>query len=609
MPITNTDALTRTIEHREIFHDEMLSLVRRIMSGEMSPVMMAAMLVGLRVKKETIGEITAAAQVMREFATKVEVRDRTHLVDIVGTGGDGSHTFNISTCSMFVAAACGARISKHGNRSVSSKSGSADVLEALGVPLTLTPAQIAASIEATGIGFMFAPNHHPAMKNVGPVRKELGVRTIFNILGPLTNPADAPNILMGVFHPDLVGIQVRALQRLGAEHAVVVYGRDGMDEVSLGAATMVGELKNGEVSEYEIHPEDFGLTMASNRALRVETPAQSKAMLEAVLAERAGRGARHRRPQRRRGPLCRQRGADTGRGREPGADGDRRRVGAGQARRVRRICTSPGRSRGTMSDILDRIVAVKRQEVAAGRARRDLASVRAAAEASAPARDFAGALRRRVGAGDVAVIAEIKKASPSKGVLREDFRPREIATSYEAHGATALSVLTDAPFFQGSADYLAAARAATMLPALRKDFIVDPWQVFESRAMGADAILLIAALLDDAALRDFEAAALALGMAVLVEVHDQFELERALALRTPLIGINNRNLRTFEVTLETTLSLLAGVPPGRLIVTESGIGTPADVRRMREAGVHAFLVGEAFMRAADPGAALACLVA
>ena len=288
MAISNNDALTRTIEHREIFHDEMLSLVRRIMSGEMSPVMMAAVLVGLRVKKETIGEITAAAQVMREFATKVEVKDRRHLVDIVGTGGDGSHTFNISTCSMFVAAACGARISKHGNRSVSSSSGSADVLEALGVPLTLTPAQIAASIDATGIGFMFAPAHHPAMKNVAPVRKELGVRTIFNILGPLTNPADAPNILMGVFHPDLVGIQVRALQRLGAEHAVVVYGKDGMDEVSLGAATMVGELKDGAVREYEIHPEDFGLTMASNRTLRVETPAESKAMLEAVLADEPG---------------------------------------------------------------------------------------------------------------------------------------------------------------------------------------------------------------------------------------------------------------------------------------------------------------------------------
>ena len=288
MTITNLDALTRTIDHREIFHDEMLALVRRIMSGEMSPVMMAALLVGLRVKKETIGEITAAAQVMREFSTKVEVADRTHLVDIVGTGGDGSHTFNISTCSMFVAAAAGARVSKHGNRSVSSKSGSADVLEALGVPLTLSAAAIARCIADTGIGFMFAPNHHPAMKNVGPVRRELGIRTIFNILGPLTNPADAPNILMGVFHPDLVGIQVRALQRLGAEHAVVVYGRDGMDEVSLGAATMVGEYKDGGIREYEIHPEDFGLTMASNRALRVETPEQSKTLLLSVLADEPG---------------------------------------------------------------------------------------------------------------------------------------------------------------------------------------------------------------------------------------------------------------------------------------------------------------------------------
>jgi anthranilate phosphoribosyltransferase len=218
----------------------------------------------------------------------VDVADRRHLVDIVGTGGDGSHTFNISTCSMFVAAAAGARVSKHGNRSVSSKSGSADVLEALGVPMNLSPAAIAQSIADTGIGFMFAPNHHPAMKNVAPVRKELGVRTIFNILGPLTNPASAPNILMGVFHPDLVGIQVRALQRLGAEHAVVVYGRDGMDEVSLGAATMVGEYKDGGIREYEIHPEDFGLTMASSRALKVETPEQSKLLMRAVLENDPG---------------------------------------------------------------------------------------------------------------------------------------------------------------------------------------------------------------------------------------------------------------------------------------------------------------------------------
>ncbi|MEY3125604.1 MAG: anthranilate phosphoribosyltransferase [Pseudomonadota bacterium] len=286
--ITPQEALQRTIEHREIFHDEMLHLMRQIMSGEMSPVMMAALITGLRVKKETIGEITAAAQVMREFSTKVEVADKTHLVDIVGTGGDGSHTFNISTCSMFVAAAAGAKVSKHGGRSVSSKSGSADVLEALGLNINLSPLQIAQCIEEQGVGFMFAPNHHPAMKNVGPVRRELGIKTIFNILGPLTNPASAPNILMGVFHADLVGIQVRALQRLGAEHAIVVYGRDGMDEVSLGAATLVGELKDGQITEYEIHPEDFGMVMASNRALKVETAEDSKAVLLGVLDNQSG---------------------------------------------------------------------------------------------------------------------------------------------------------------------------------------------------------------------------------------------------------------------------------------------------------------------------------
>ena len=288
LAITPQEALQRTIEHREIFHDEMLHLMRMIMRGELSPVLCAAILTGLRVKKETIGEISAAAQVMREFSNKVPVRDKTHLVDIVGTGGDGAHTFNISTCAMFVIAAAGAKVSKHGGRSVSSKSGSADAMEALGVNINLTPAQIADCIAEVGVGFMFAPNHHPAMKNVAPVRKELGVRTLFNILGPLTNPADAPNILMGVFHEDLVGIQVRALQRLGAEHAVVVYGRDGLDEISLGAGTLVGELKDGVVREYETHPEDFGLRMVGTRAFKVENAQESIAMLRGVLAGDAG---------------------------------------------------------------------------------------------------------------------------------------------------------------------------------------------------------------------------------------------------------------------------------------------------------------------------------
>lgn len=286
--ITVQEALARCIDHREIFHDEMLHIMRMIMRGEVSPSLTSALLTGLRVKKETIGEITAAAQVMREFCTPVHVKGVQNFVDIVGTGGDGSHTFNISTCSMFVAAAAGATVAKHGNRSVSSKSGSSDVLEALGVNINLSASQVADCIEATGMGFMFAPNHHPAMKNVAPVRKELGIRTVFNILGPLTNPANAPNILMGVFHSDLVGIQVRALQRLGAQHAMVVYGKDGMDEVSLGASTVVGELVNGEIREYEIHPEDFGMSMVSNRALKVHDALESKAMLIDVLAGKAG---------------------------------------------------------------------------------------------------------------------------------------------------------------------------------------------------------------------------------------------------------------------------------------------------------------------------------
>ena len=279
MTITPRDALQRTIEHREIFHDEMVALMRMIMRGEVSPQMTAAILTGLRVKKETVDEIAGAASVLREFARPVEVADRSHLVDIVGTGGDGAHTFNISTASMFAVAAAGARVAKHGNRSVSSKSGAADVLEALGATIDLQPEQVAECIARTGIGFMYAPVHHPAMKVVAPVRRELGVRTLFNILGPLVNPAGAPSILMGVFHPDLVGIQVRVLRDLGAERALVVWGRDGMDELSLGAATLVGELRDGQVREYEVHPEDFGIAMAHTRNLRVADAAGSKAML------------------------------------------------------------------------------------------------------------------------------------------------------------------------------------------------------------------------------------------------------------------------------------------------------------------------------------------
>jgi len=279
------DALARLIEHREIGHDEMLSLMRQIMGGEMSPVLIAAIVVGLKVKRETIGEIAAAAQVMRELATRVEIPDKTHLVDIVGTGGDAAHTFNISTASVFVAAAAGAKVAKHGGRSVSSSSGSADVLEALGVNINLSADQVARAVEETGIGFMFAPNHHSAMKYAAPVRRELGVRTIFNILGPITNPAGAPNQLLGVFSRELVGIQVRVLQKLGSRHVLVVHGENGMDEISLSGDTLVGELKDGDIREYRINPRDFGLASCDIQALKVTNAEESKArILEALSA-------------------------------------------------------------------------------------------------------------------------------------------------------------------------------------------------------------------------------------------------------------------------------------------------------------------------------------
>jgi anthranilate phosphoribosyltransferase len=286
--ITIAEAIQRTVEHRELFHDEMLHIMRQIMRGELTPAQIGGFVIGLRVKKETIGEIAAAAQVMREFATRVPVAHPESILDVVGTGGDAARTFNISTASAFVCAAAGAKVAKHGNRAVSGSTGSADVLEALGANLALSPAQIAQVIEEVGVGFMFAPAHHSALKHAAAVRKELGVRTLFNILGPLTNPAGAQNELLGVFHPDLVGILVRVLQRLGSRHVMVVHGTDGMDEISLSGDTLVGELANGEIVEYTLNPSRFGIETCERRAIQVNTVEESKAMVLAALNNQPG---------------------------------------------------------------------------------------------------------------------------------------------------------------------------------------------------------------------------------------------------------------------------------------------------------------------------------
>jgi anthranilate phosphoribosyltransferase len=285
---TAQEAINRLSDKREIFFDEMVDLFRQVMEGKVTPVQLSAILMGLHVKTESVSEIAAAAQVMREFSTKVDVAGVANLVDTCGTGGDKAHTFNISTTAAFVAAAAGANVAKHGGRSVSSSSGSADVLEALGVNVNLTPAQVAESIKHVGLGFMFAPNHHPAMKYAAPVRKELGMRTILNILGPLTNPASAPAQVMGVFHPDLVGIQARVLKQLGSKHVMVVHGENGLDEISISGPTYVAELKHGFVTEFKIEPKQFGLDIAPLESLRAADKETSMAMVRAVLDNNPG---------------------------------------------------------------------------------------------------------------------------------------------------------------------------------------------------------------------------------------------------------------------------------------------------------------------------------
>lgn len=285
---TAQEAINRLCDKREIFYDEMVDLMRQVMEGTVTPVQLAAILMGLHVKTESVSEIAAAASVMREFSTKVDASGVEHLVDTCGTGGDKSHTFNVSTTAAFVAAAAGARVAKHGGRSVSSKSGSADLLEGLGVNLALTPEQVSLCLREVGVGFMFAPSHHPAMRHAAPVRKELGMRTLLNILGPLTNPAGAPNQVMGVFHPDLVGIQARVLKMLGSRHVLTVHGKDGLDEITITGPTHVAELKHDFITEYTVEPGQFGIEVAPIETIQVSGAEESRLRVLAVLGGEPG---------------------------------------------------------------------------------------------------------------------------------------------------------------------------------------------------------------------------------------------------------------------------------------------------------------------------------
>ena len=571
-------------------------------------------------KGETVEELAAAARVMRDLAAK-EQAEPDGLVDTAGTGGDVAETFNVSTVAALIAAGAGVRVAKHGNRAGSSRSGSADVLEGAGVNLNLSPEQVAECIRRVGIGFMFAPHHHSAMRYaVGP-RREMGARTVFNLLGPLTNPAGAPNQIMGVFAPEWVGPIAHVLHELGSRHVLVYHSEDGLDEISIGAPTRVAELRDGEVREYGVTPEALGVERSATDAIPGREPRGERRDDEGRARRPSRPPPRHRAPQRRRRDLRLGPGGEPRGGRRGGARGGRERGRARRARAARRGLERPRRglndplrhredrsaSMSGIPDILARILERKREEVEAGKRGTPLGEMRRRAADAPPARGFRAALETRVEAGEPAVIAEIKRASPSRGLIREDFDPARVAAGYERGGAAALSVLTDREFFRGSPEHLAAARAATNLPVLRKDFMVDPWQFYETRSMGADCALLIVAALDDRQLHEFAGLAAALGLDALVEVHEETELERALRVPAPLVGINNRDLRTFTTDLGTTRSLAARVPDDRLTVTESGIATRDDVADMRRHGVHAFLVGEALMSAPDPGERLTAL--
>lgn len=643
MAITNdySSVLQRLVAGQDLECAQMESMMRRIMSGELTDAQLAGFLIALRSKGESVDEITAAARVLREFATGLPVQG-DHLVDTCGTGGDGLDTFNISTASAFVVAAAGGRVVKHGNRSVSSRSGSADVLEAAGINLDLTPTQVRECVDRTGMGFLFAPAFHGAMKHAVQTRRDLGIRTLFNLLGPLANPAVPPNQVLGVFDDQWVEPMARVLQQLGSRHALVVHAADGLDEISIAAPTRVTELRDGWLRSFSISPEQFGLSVAPLSEIQVDGVQASLLTIIEVFAGQKG-AARDivalnagaaiyvagladslengvRRAQQvlddgsARGKLnelvrlCREFGDGAAVAAVEPAQLETQEETPAPVAAAKEAAVS-AKVVQSAPDVLKKILEHKQEEVARRKTRMSLADLEAQAGETGSVRPFHEALKNRIAAGGAAVIAEVKKASPSKGVIRENFQPIEIARAYEQGGATCLSVLTDQKFFQGSEVYLQLARSACNLPVLRKDFMIDPYQVVEARALGADCILLIVAALADPQMKELADTASGLGLDVLVEVHDAAELERALALGMPMLGINNRDLRNFETRLQTTLDLLERTPPEYTVVTESGIHTPEDVSLMRTHGVNAFLVGEAFMKAEDPGDCLQQLFA
>ncbi len=587
--------VTKLLKRDDLTADEAAAAMDVVMRGDAHPAQVAAMLIGLAMKGERPAELVGLARAMRAHGVHIDAGPVA--VDTCGTGGDRAGTFNISTAAARVVAATGVQVVKHGNRSVSSHCGSADVLEALGVAVDAPPATVQRAVHEAGIGFCFAPTFHPAMRHAGDVRRALGVPSAFNLLGPLTNPARVPFQIVGVARPELTELMARTLQQLGASRAWVVHGADGLDELSTTGYSKVSECHGDVVRTFYVPP--FGRRPAEGRGRRParrERGSQRRHRARRARG-RAGTGARCRAAQRRRGAARLRPGGLAARGHRQRRGGHRQRRRRPHARRARRRHEAGGMS--ATPDLLAAIVAATRRDIVVRQQAEscDRIGARVAAGRSPDGAAFTRQLGR---AGSVNVIAECKRRSPSRGVLKADYDPVAQARAYAEGGAAAISVLTEPSFFDGALAHLTAVRAAVPVPLLRKDFVVDEYQLLEAVVAGADAVLLIASALPPDVLARLHAAATALGLAVLVEVHDEAELDLALAAGASIVGVNNRNLRTLAVDTEVSERLAARMPAEVIAVSESGLKGPDDVARMQALGYRAFLIGERLMTSGDP---------